>query len=210
MSLPVPTYGVGPGVRLRGWTAPDLAAFREWMRPHHEWHRWDGPYYPVPDDAASDALVARLADSASAAVRDPRGLGADGLPPHRVVVADADDRLVGTCSWYWESAETQWARMGVTVFDPATRGRGIGREALRAWTSYLFSVTDWVRLDVATWSGNAAMLGVARSLGLVEEGRFRRARVVEGVRYDAVVLGVLREEWAATSADVPRERPGLA
>lgn len=206
----VPTYGVGPGVRLRGWTPRDLAAFREWMRPHHEWHRWDGPYYPVPDDAAADALVARLTDASAAEARDPRGLAEDGLPPRRVVVADDEDRLVGTCSWYWESAETQWARLGVTVFDPSLRGRGVGREALRAWTTYLFSVTDWVRLDLATWSGNGAMLGVGHRLGYVEEGRFRRARVVDGVRYDAVVLGVLREEWSPSSGDVPPEAASLA
>ncbi|MCB7137962.1 GNAT family N-acetyltransferase [Cellulosimicrobium marinum] len=206
----VPTYGVGPGVRLRGWTAPDLAAFRDWMRPHHEWHRWDGPYYPVPDDAAAAALVARLARDAADQASRPGGLGADGLPPRRVVVADADDRLVGTCSWYWESVETQWARTGVTVYDPARRGRGVGRAALAAWTTYLFSVTDWVRLDLATWSGNHAMLRAGRAVGMVEEGRFRRARVVDGERYDAVVLGVLREEWEGRPGDVPADGPGLA
>ena len=58
--------------------------------------------------------------------------------------------------------------MGVTLYDPAVRGRGIGRSAL--------------------------------ALGSVEEARFRQARVVDGVRYDSVVMGVLRDEW--------REPPG--
>lgn len=193
----VPLYAAGARTRLRGWRADDLAAYRGWLRPEHEWHRWDGPYYPVPDDAASDAAVARLSRAAAAQAARPDGLDDDGLPPRRVVVADEEDRLVGTCSWYWESAETQWARVGIGLYDPAVRGRGLGRDALGAWISYLFSVTDWVRLDLATWSGNAAMLGAARALGLVEEGRFRDARVVDGVRHDAVVLGVLRREWAA-------------
>ncbi|GMA25404.1 hypothetical protein GCM10025864_31630 [Luteimicrobium album] len=34
----------GPRVVLRGWNAPDRAALREWLRPQHEWHLWDGPY----------------------------------------------------------------------------------------------------------------------------------------------------------------------
>ncbi len=67
--------------------------------------------------------------------------------------------------------------------------------ALALWTDLLFARTDWVRLDLATWSGNHAMVATARSLGFVEEGRFRRARMVDGVRYDSVVYGVLREEW---------------
>lgn len=170
---------------LRGWAAADRAAYREWLRPHHEWHRWDGPYFPAPTGLEADELAARAGERR-----------APNLPPGRLVV-DVGGRLVGAVSWYWESEATEWARMGVTVFDPALRGQGIGREALSLWTTMLFDATDWVRLDLATWSGNAAMLAVARSLGFVEEARFRRARVVDGRRYDAVVTGVLREEWAA-------------
>ncbi|MEV0950798.1 GNAT family protein [Promicromonospora sp. NPDC050249] len=85
--------------------------------------------------------------------------------------------------------------MGVTVYDPAVRGQGIGRTALALWTSVLFERTPWVRLDFATWSGNEAMLGVGKALGFVEEARFRQARVVDGVRHDSVVMGVLRGEW---------------
>ncbi|MBD8080674.1 GNAT family N-acetyltransferase [Cellulosimicrobium arenosum] len=180
---------------MRGWRAQDLADFRDWLRPHHEWHRWDGPYYPVPDDAQADALVARLRTSSSVEAAHPQGLSDDGLPPRRVVVADAEDRLVGTCSWSWESAESQWARIGVGIYPTHRRGQGLGREAVRLWVDQLFATTSWVRLDFATWSGNAAMLGVGRSLGFVEEARFRRARVVDGTRYDSVVMGVLREEW---------------
>ncbi|MGC5168860.1 GNAT family N-acetyltransferase [Luteimicrobium sp. DT211] len=184
--MPPEVLARGPRVVLRGWAAADRAVLREWLRPEHEWHRSDGPYYPVPSDDEAAAI-------AEGAGRSP----GPGLPPGRLVI-DVDGRLVGAVSWYWESEETQWARMGVTVFDPAERGRGLGREALALWTSYLFGATDWVRLDLATWSGNAAMIAVARALGFVEEGRFRRARVVDGTRYDAVVLGVLREEWEAT------------
>ena len=204
----------GTAVTLRGWTEPDLDAFRGWLQPEHDWHRWDGPYYPVPTDEQADALVTALAlnhgltwttlsapqspPSTPAPPAPPPATGA--LPPNRLVV-DVDGELVGTVAWYWESRETEWARMGVTVYDPAVRGRGIGRTALALWTTVLFATTPWVRLDFATWSGNAAMLGVGKALGFVEEARFRQARVVDGVRHDSVVMGVLRDEW--------REPPGL-
>jgi RimJ/RimL family protein N-acetyltransferase len=32
---------------------------------------------------------------------------------------------------------------------------------------------------------------------VLDGGRFRRARVVDGERYDSVVYGVLREEWVS-------------
>lgn len=204
------TYAVGATaggttVTLRGWNAADLDAYRAWLRPEHEWHAWDGPYYPVPTGDEADALVSALAltnglvwtgdlpSSAALPVGTPTA-DIEELPPGRLVV-DVDGNLAGTVAWYWESRETQWARMGVTVYDPALRGRGIGRTALALWTSFLFATTSWVRLDFATWSGNEAMLAVGRSLGFVEEARFRRARAVEGVRYDSVVMGVLRDEW---------------
>lgn len=175
---------------LRPGRPDDEGVLRQWLRPHHEWHRWDGPYLPRPTDAEAERYARSVASQ-------PDDDGA-GLPPRVAVVADpADGRLLGTVSWYWESEATAWARMGIVLHDPAVRGRGVGREALALWTSYLFARTDWVRLDLATWSGNHGMVAVARALGFVEEGRFRRARVVDGVRHDAVVYGVLREEWAS-------------
>lgn len=176
----------GSQCSLRAWSEEDVPRFREWLRPHHEWRRWDGPYYPLPTEAEADALAAGTLLDAD-----------DGLPPRRVVIADAEGRLIGVASWYWESEVSAWARIGLALYDPAVRGRGIGREALALWTSFLFAHTDWVRLDLATWSGNHAMVRCALAAGYVEEGRFRRAREVRGQRYDSVVLGVLREEWPA-------------
>jgi putative hydrolase of HD superfamily len=177
---------------LRTGRPEDEPVLREWARPHHDWHRWDGPYFPRPTDAEAEAFATALAHQPADAAGSP--------PPNRVVVAHpATDQLLGTVGWYWESEVTEWARMGIVLYDPSVRGRGVGREALRLWTSFLFERTDWVRLDLATWSGNTAMTTVASAAGFVEEARFRRARVVDGVRYDSVVYGVLREEWHATT-----------
>jgi len=183
---------LGERCTLRTGRAEDGPVLREWARPHHDWHRWDGPYFPRPSDAEADELARAAANQSADDAAAP--------PPHRVVIADpATDLLIGTVGWYWESEATQWARMGIVIYDPAVRGRGVGREALTLWTSYLFARTDWVRLDLATWSGNRAMTTVATSVGFLEEARFRRARVVDGARYDSVVYGVLREEWQATA-----------
>ncbi|MFC8682569.1 GNAT family N-acetyltransferase [Microbacterium ureisolvens] len=185
--------GESRGIALRLFGIADLPAYREWLLPHQDWHLWDGPYFPKLDEAGVDEAVGRL----RAALAD--GSYAAESPVRRAVIADADapDRMLGTVSWHWESEESDWRRMGITVYDPAVRGRGVGTEAMRIWTDYLFARTAVVRLDYSTWSGNDAMLGVGRKLGFREEARFRDAREVRGRRYDSIVMGVLRTEWAA-------------
>lgn len=187
-----PLIGESRGILLRHFTLDDLPDYRAWLQPDQEWHLWNGPYGTVRGPAEIDAGIERL-----------RGRIEDGTlrvaPIERAVIGVSDDprRLVGMVSWHWEAEESDWRRMGVTVFDPDARGRGIGTEALRIWTDYLFARTDVVRLDFSTWSGNTRMLGVGHRLGFIEEARFREAREVRGERYDSVVMGVLRREWLA-------------
>ncbi len=185
------TIGHSRGIRVRAFRESDLEAYRRWLQPDQDWHRWDGPYFTKLDTAQIDAACARL----SAALADGSYAAQSPLPRGVIVDADDPDTMLGSVSWHWESEESDWRRMGLTVYDPARRGRGIGTEALRIWTDYLFRTTDVVRLDYSTWSGNERMLAVGRRLGFTEEARFREAREVRGERYDSVVMGVLRREW---------------
>ena len=186
------TIGESRGILLRHFALDDLPEYRAWLEPDQEWHLWNGPYGVVRPPAEIDAGVERL-----------RGRIEDGTlriaPIERAVIGTADDpqRMVGMVSWHWEAEESDWRRMGVTVFDPHGRGKGVGTEALRIWTDYLFEHTQAVRLDFSTWSGNTRMLGVGHRLGFLEEARFREAREVRGARYDSVVMGVLRRDWVA-------------
>ena len=178
----------GRQLRLRDWLPEDLSAYREWLKPHHEWNLWNGPYFPPHTEQEAEAAVRRIKEQ----------LDSGEWPEvrRRLVIADAEtNHLIGTVSWHWESEETEWPRAGITVFDPAVRGRGIGSEALALWTDYLFGATSFRRLDFSTWSGNLAMCGVGLKLGWTEEARFRDARVVRGAIYDSVVYGVTRAQW---------------
>lgn len=189
----------GAAIRLRAFERQDLDVYRNWMQPHQEWHQWDGPYYPRPTSEQIDAAINRISaelDARASGQEEVGVLSSVALPPNKLVIASThDNAMVGTVGWYWESEETKWARMGITVFDPAVRGKGVGTEALKLWTSFLFASTEWARLDYATWSGNHAMMALGRKLNFVEEARFRQARIVRGEYFDSVVYGVLRSEW---------------
>ena len=174
---------------LRDWDTRDIASYTYWQAPHHTWHDTNGPYFGRPTPDAAHQQATRLATYVEVPPeRRP-------VPRESLAVVDPSDRMVGSVSWYWESRETDWRRMGIVLFNPAARGRGIGTEALALWTTYLFATTAARRLDFATYSGNAAMCAVGRALGFVEEARFRDARPWQGEVYDAVVYGVLRHDW---------------
>ncbi len=89
----------GDVVELRDWRLDDLAPYREWLRPHHEWHAWDGPYFPRPTDAQADEICAQLRRRITAADWP--------TPRTSLVIADPDSgALLGCVSWYYESEAT--------------------------------------------------------------------------------------------------------
>ncbi len=193
----------GP-VRLRDWTAADLAALPGLLDPCRPWHDTNGPYFDRMRAQDVPAVVAQHAELVNVAGRLP-------TPRHSLAVAEVGaggDRLIGRVSWYWESEPTDWRRMGLVLYDESCWGRGYGTRALRLWTAYLFATTDALRLDFATYSGNPGMVGVGRRLGFTEEGRFRRARRWAGGVHDAVVMGVLREEWPSGQGAVDLDAAG--
>jgi RimJ/RimL family protein N-acetyltransferase len=186
---------------LRDWLPRDVAAFAAWQAPHHSWHDTNGPYFGRPtEDQARAAGEARAVEAAVDVAARP-------TPRTSLAIVGLDDAMVGSVSWTFESAATDWRRMGISIYEPACRGLGIGREALALWTTYLFATTSARRLDVATYSGNTAMCAVGRALGFTLEARFREARPWAGEVFDGLVFGVLRGEWEARASTTSPRTP---
>lgn len=178
----------GQSVVLRDWIQADIEVYKSWLEPHHEWHNFDGPYYPVTREDAERRIFEVKRDLEKNKFFAPRS---------RLVIADKkSNKLIGTVNCYWESKETNWLSAGISLFDPTTWGKGFGYEALTLWVDYLFEkYPEIVRLDFRTWSGNVGMMKLALKLGFIEEARFRKARIVNGQYYDGLAYGILREEW---------------
>lgn len=185
----------GNQINLRDWRLDDLPPYAHWQHPDHAWNRFDGPYYDKPKPEDIPSMIGKIRGIIERAnFPEPR---------QRLVIADkANDQLIGTVSWYWISQETEWLAQGIVIFDDSYWQQGIGYEAFGLWSQYLFdNMPQIVRLDLRTWSGNHGMQGLARKLGYQEEARFRKARIVDGVHYDGLGFGILREEWKARYAN---------
>jgi putative hydrolase of HD superfamily len=181
----------GARVRLRDWEMRDLGAYAHWMKPGHRWQAFDAPFFGHPTEDEIPGIVSEM----------QAYLTAGEYPEPRIflVVADpASDRLIGQVSHYWISEETNWLAAGIVIYDPALWGNGLASEALGLWIDYLFhTMPQLARMDLQTWSGNPGAARLCEKLGFQLEGRFRKARIVEGQHYDALGYGILREEWQA-------------
>jgi RimJ/RimL family protein N-acetyltransferase len=77
------------------------------------------------------------------------------------------------------------------------RGRGIAREAVRAFIPYAFQQLELNRLTAHTLHFNSASNRILEASGFKLEGMLRQyTRTTTGF-HDTLVFGLLRDEWAA-------------
>lgn len=144
-----------------------------------EWKKWDAPYYEhkaVPFETYA-ANKENLVDQDS------------------FWAIEANGELIGTVSYYWEHKPSYWLEMGIVIYHPSYWSGGYGTRALTLWIDRLFETLPLVRVGFTTWSGNHRMIRVGEKLGFTMEARLRKCRLYNGVFYDSIRMGMLREEW---------------
>jgi RimJ/RimL family protein N-acetyltransferase len=85
--------------------------------------------------------------------------------------------------------------LGITLFDARDRGKGIGSEAVRLLTGYLFDHLRAERVQASTDVDNEAMRRVFDKLGFVAEGVMRSFMPGGSGRRDYVLYAVTRGDW---------------
>ncbi|NPC92147.1 GNAT family N-acetyltransferase [Bacillus sp. WMMC1349] len=173
----------GNKVTLRSLTVDDLPLLWRMIYgvKQPEWKQWDAPYFtlqPEPYQYFADSILAALKED-----------------PPRYAAIEIEGQLKGTVSYYWECRPTHWLECGIVIYDPFYWNGGYGTEAIILWVDYLFAKLNIPRIGMTTWSGNKRMMKCAEKAGFTMEGRLRKVRYYNGVYYDSVRYGVLREEW---------------
>ena len=144
-----------------------------------EWKKWDAPYFEHKAltweefEAKKDNIV-----------------GKDWA-------IEIDDKVIGIVNYYWEHKPSNWLEMGIDIYDPQYWSGGYGTKALSLWIDHLFQTLPLVRVGFTTWSGNDRMIRVGEKLGMQMEARLRKCRYYNGMYYDSIRMGLLREEWEA-------------
>lgn len=83
--------------------------------------------------------------------------------------------------------------------EAAVRGVPAAAEAMKRLYEYAFDGLGLRRLYGHVAAENTAMIKWQRYLGMVEEGRWRQHWLIDGVPHDAVLLGLLADEYRRVS-----------
>lgn len=132
----------------------------------------------------------------------PPGVTAHGwtLPPRGggdLVVADGDDRPIGTVSWHavllGPNLGSQAMDIGISL-RPLARGQGHGSRAQRMLAKYLFTTTAVHRVQASTDIENVAEQRALERAGFLREGILREAQWRLGSWHDLVSYACLRHD----------------
>ncbi|GAE05608.1 GNAT family N-acetyltransferase [Paenibacillus sp. JCM 10914] len=174
----------GNKVTLRSRTPEDTPVLYNlvYEQDNPEWKQYDAPYFPL-QSVTYEVF----------AIQWDRDFETDSFPTDLLI--EANGKTIGIVTFYWEHEPSRWLEAGIIIYDSAHWSGGYGTEALTLWITCLFRQLDIARVGITTWSGNPRMMRCAEKVGLQLEGRMRKCRYYDGVYYDSIRMGVLREEW---------------
>lgn len=176
---------IGDKVRLREAKKEDIDELYYWKYEEKEQaaKKWNGPYIPEPKKTKVQYRELWLQDNEIV----------PNVPD--TLIIEANGKLIGAVSSYWVDKNTNWLETGIVIYDKKFWNGGYGSEAYKLWINFIFESTGIHRLGMSTWSGNVRMMKAAEKIGMQEEARIRKARTVDGEYFDAIKMGILREEW---------------
>lgn len=115
------------------------------------------------------------------------------------IVVQQADRFIGMTALHQIDGRNRHALFGITVGDKSAWGQGYGTEATRIMVRYAFDTLNLNRVCLYVYDFNPRAIRVYEKAGFRVEGRLRQDVFREGRYADTVIMGILREEWAAIS-----------
>jgi RimJ/RimL family protein N-acetyltransferase len=175
----------GDKIILKEATTEDIDELYYWKYEEKEQaaKKWNGPYIPEETKTKMEYIEAWQRDNEIF----------PNVPGSMVIYVN--EKMIGSVGSYWVDRNTNWLETGIVIYDKDFWNGGYGSEAYKLWIDFLFKSTNIHRLGMSTWSGNMRMMKVAEKIGMQEEARIRNARMVNGEYFDAIKMGILREEW---------------
>ncbi|HEJ5354937.1 GNAT family protein [Pseudomonas aeruginosa] len=183
--MPTPGTGSVPELQLVPFQLEHFPILQRWFATEKELVQWAGPALRHP--LSLEQMHEDLAESRR-------------RPPLRLLwSACRDDQVIGHCQLLFDRRNGV-VRLARIVLAPSARGQGLGLPMLEALLAETFADADIERVELNVYDWNAAARHLYRRAGFREEGLRRSATRVGRERWNVVLMGLLRQEWAAGGA----------
>lgn len=182
LSIP-PSWTLGE-FRLRPLRADDAPA---WLAYLSDPRVIEHTSFPEPDLPFVEAMLSRQLEGYAAGTSRRWGL------------ADAGDRLIGTCGFSNWSLPHAHAELAYDLA-PAFWGRGLMRTAVRCALTWAFDTARFNRVHAFVMTTNAPSIRLLESLGFAREGTLRQYRIARGVPRDFHLYALLGAPSAGSSS----------
>jgi RimJ/RimL family protein N-acetyltransferase len=116
---------------------------------------------------------------------------------HFVICRLTDDQPIGTAGLHDLDFVNGNAEFGISIGEKAEWNRGYGTDALHAICDFGFGELRLERIELEVYASNARAQRSYEKAGFVLEGTLRRRHYGQGRHEDVLIMGLLREEWAA-------------
>ena len=171
----------GEKVWLRGYTEDDLEPYERFVNSKDA--LWAGFSTPIPEMTIRNWYETRV-------------LTEHGTGAYYFVVSPLGSRdFLGT-TWVWNQASRiGGAEFSIYMADSWRWGTGLGTDAGRATTDFVFGFTEIDRLWLATDQENLRAQRSFEKVGFQQEGVIRHYTLARGEPVNAVLMGMLRDDW---------------
>ena len=170
----------GERVQLRRHDPKNYGLYAEWYGDSEIWHLTSWARMPLGRSA-----VKRLFEERELSTTD------DSF----AIFVRGQEEPVGVISLMNVSGANESAELSVIVGRPDDRHQGYGAEAIERIVRYAFEDLGLNRVGLSVFEFNEPAIATYRRLGFTPEGRLRRAVKRADGFYDAILMGVLRDEW---------------
>jgi [ribosomal protein S5]-alanine N-acetyltransferase len=130
-------------------------------------------------------------DEALEWIRRPRSLYHDGTRISFAIADVSSNRAVGTIGLGLKDLSAGRATIGYAV-SPLHRGRGIATSALKALTTYAWTIPALHRIEIYIEPWNESSIHVAEQCGYLREGLLRSHQEIGGTRRNVLLYAATR------------------
>lgn len=174
---------VGEKVVLREFRSEDLSGIREWVTDEQVTRFLSGTFLKPNTWEQTERFLRSILEGDTGGVN--------------LVIAQKDSlKYMGHCNLMMIDNVARKAELAI-VMPREHHSKGYGGEAIRLLLMFAFDQLNLNRVFLKVHQNNARAIALYERCGFVHEGRLRQEIYQDGRYGDVLVMGILRDEFAA-------------